>query len=545
MEIQKITVLDIARVSEEIKTIIGTAIVAVASDGSRSDLYMKIKIPEIVIKFHIGKKISYIGRTNTMPPGLTSVFKPANDLTLGGCEQMGRDRIVRLTLIGKDRLGREKSLHIILEVIPNRGDAYLIDEKDSIKEVLKKRTVGKYAPPKPLRKPSVLNFDDDLINSILESGANIYDEIYGLSERDILNIESDSASGTDDLCRILRQYVKKAIKPGPAWIVEQDGQQTGFSLVEPVLNDGETSRRFDSALEMYDSYFGAMTTLEREVDKSESPLPVLESAITKEKKKLAAIERDLSASNKAPLYKTYGGLILANIGSIERGQKTARLENPISSQPQYFKIELDPAKSASANAEIYFKKYKKAESSKKALKRRHDQVSKLIARFENLKSDLADDPEALAAEMQKLIPRKGARKIRQPITPRKPYRRFKASCGWDILVGRSKADNDELSLKIAAKDDYWFHAWQAAGSHVVLRLPEKKAVPDKQTLLEAASLAAWFSKARGSTKVPVLYTQARYVRKPRKSAPGKVTVEREKQLMVKPADPKEFATGDE
>ncbi len=108
------------------------------------------------------------------------------------------------------------------------------------------------------------------------------------------------------------------------------------------------------------------------------------------------------------------------------------------------------------------------------------------------------------------------------------------------MIGKSNRDNDELTLRIASKDDYWFHAWQAAGSHTVLRLPAKNSVPDKQTLLEAASLAAHFSKARRSSKVPVLYTRVKYVRKPRKFPPGKVIVEREKQLMVKPADPGDF-----
>jgi predicted ribosome quality control (RQC) complex YloA/Tae2 family protein len=115
-----------------------------------------------------------------------------------------------------------------------------------------------------------------------------------------------------------------------------------------------------------------------------------------------------------------------------------------------------------------------------------------------------------------------------------------ASNGWDILVGRTNTDNDELTFKIARKDDYWFHAWQAAGSHVVLRLPNKEAIPDKMILLEAASLAAHFSKARTSTKVPIACTQVKYVRKSKNFPPGKVLVEKEKQLMVKPANPDDF-----
>ena len=117
-----------------------------------------------------------------------------------------------------------------------------------------------------------------------------------------------------------------------------------------------------------------------------------------------------------------------------------------------------------------------------------------------------------------------------------PFREFQLDNDWVVFVGKSATSNDELTFAFAQKDDYWFHAWQAAGSHVVLRAPNKRAIPDKKILNQAAALAAYYSKAKTSAKVPVIYTRVKYVRKIRGAA-GKVTCTNEKELMVKPLKP--------
>jgi predicted ribosome quality control (RQC) complex YloA/Tae2 family protein len=191
---------------------------------------------------------------------------------------------------------------------------------------------------------------------------------------------------------------------------------------------------------------------------------------------------------------------------------------------------------------MYFDKSRKFSKSIPILKTRVKKSKKRLDTLEHLQLETDLDINEIKEKMieLRLIKSDKAGTIKKRVEPRKPYKIYKASCGWDILVGRSNRENDELTLKIAAKYDYWFHAWQASGSHVVLRLPDKTVIPDKQTLLEAASLAAYYSKARGASKVPVVYTQAKYVRKPKKFPPGKVLVEREKQLMVKPKELEHF-----
>jgi predicted ribosome quality control (RQC) complex YloA/Tae2 family protein len=108
--------------------------------------------------------------------------------------------------------------------------------------------------------------------------------------------------------------------------------------------------------------------------------------------------------------------------------------------------------------------------------------------------------------------------------------------GWTVLAGKTDSDNDELSLRAAGPNDWWFHVRGTSGSHVVLRVPEG-GEPDKKTLEKAAAVAAFHSKARGGGIVPVSCTRARFVTKPRGSKPGTVQIRRETVLKVRPEIP--------
>jgi predicted ribosome quality control (RQC) complex YloA/Tae2 family protein len=108
--------------------------------------------------------------------------------------------------------------------------------------------------------------------------------------------------------------------------------------------------------------------------------------------------------------------------------------------------------------------------------------------------------------------------------------------GYEVLAGKTDADNDMLSLKLAAPGDLWFHVRGLPGSHVILRHPEGQK-PDSTVIKEAASIAAWHSKARNAGTVPVCYTEAKHVGKPRGAKPGSVTIKREKIVKVRPGLP--------
>jgi predicted ribosome quality control (RQC) complex YloA/Tae2 family protein len=116
-------------------------------------------------------------------------------------------------------------------------------------------------------------------------------------------------------------------------------------------------------------------------------------------------------------------------------------------------------------------------------------------------------------------------------------RRFKTAEGWDVMIGKNNEGNDYLTHMMARPEDYWFHVHGAAGSHVVLRRGKGKDEPSKATIAEVAAWAAFFSQAKSAGTVPVIYTQKKYVRKPKKAPPGLAVCEREKVVMVKPREP--------
>ncbi len=113
-------------------------------------------------------------------------------------------------------------------------------------------------------------------------------------------------------------------------------------------------------------------------------------------------------------------------------------------------------------------------------------------------------------------------------------RRYRTSSGWSVWAGRNNQENDRLSHRLASQNDFWFHARGYSGSHVILRREGRKDEPSRKTLEEAAAVAAWWSKGRTAGKVPVIYTLAKYVSRPRGGPPGLASVRREKTLMVRP-----------
>jgi predicted ribosome quality control (RQC) complex YloA/Tae2 family protein len=546
MQIQKLTVLDAARLAREIDSLRGATIIAAFRDESRTETYIELENPASVLKYHIDGRTSYLSVIDSVPAGALKMVPGLTGYSLTSVSQMNFDRIIVLCIEKKDRLGRRTTGRLIVELIPNTGNMLFTDNAGLIKGSLKRSSVRKYTSPEPLKKPSILNLEQSGIEETGLDNGTIPDRIYGLNRRDILNLSEKLANKPEEEAKVLQDYAERAMRPGPAWMVISGGSPAGYSLVEPSLTSGESSTRYDSALVMYEAYYGRATTQEGEERRLESMKILLGKEIRRQRKKVDDLIKAVERNQESLHFKKFGELILANIGQIKKGNETVNLADIDAPSSEMIEIQLDPARSPAANAEAYFKKYRKAIASEKILGQRLKAARNRLERLQNVKEDCGHDIDLLESELQKIgiigASRESQRRKKQE--RRKPFRTYRASCGWEILVGKTNIDNDELTFKIAAKDDIWLHAWQAAGSHTILRLPSRNAMPDRRTLQEAASLAAYFSKARRSSKVPVIYTQIKYVRKPRKAPPGKVIVEREKQLMVKPGDPDDFTPED-
>ena len=224
-------------------------------------------------------------------------------------------------------------------------------------------------------------------------------------------------------------------------------------------------------------------------------------------------------------FRQYGDVIMSNIYRLQKGDTCLEAENFYLEDCPTVQIKLDPLKTPQQNAAQYYKEYNKAKTAQEHLTELIDRnetelhylnsVLDEISRAES-ERDLGDIRRELT-ETGFLRKQKNGKQERQK--PQGPMR-FVSTGGYEILVGPSNSQNDELTLKTARRTDVWLHTQKIHGSHVIIRAQDT--TPDDQTLYEAACLAAYFSQARGGGKVPVDYALAKFVKKPRGAMPGMV-----------------------
>ncbi|HLG93353.1 MAG TPA: NFACT RNA binding domain-containing protein, partial [candidate division Zixibacteria bacterium] len=256
--------------------------------------------------------------------------------------------------------------------------------------------------------------------------------------------------------------------------------------------------------------------------------------------RMEKIETELRSFENPERLRQFGDLILAGKEKIAPRASELVTENWYENPPTKIRIPIDPTKTAKQNAESYFSKFQKAERAKALLPKRiqetENDLKKVDGFLNRIKADGAVDQKwKLAQELETLYPPPAvAKKIKAKEKPQIGWM-FWTKDGFKFRVGRNSEENDRLTLHEAKRSDLFLHASQSPGSHVIL-VAEKRPF-SKEAILEAASAAAYFSKARHSTKVNVDYTEARYVQKPRKAKPGLVVLMRSKSVMVYPKKP--------
>lgn len=253
------------------------------------------------------------------------------------------------------------------------------------------------------------------------------------------------------------------------------------------------------------------------------------------------VEGDLARLDHVPTLQRTGRLLLAQGGRIPRGATRAVLDDW--EEGGTLEVTLDPAVPAKQQAERFFQQARRVQRGEaqmwarlELVARSYDAVRALEAEVEASEAVTAealarwlDAARALGVREGEATPGRGRAKA----APRLPYHEYAGWKGGRILVGRGPADNDALTLKVARPGDVWLHARGVAGAHVVVPV-ERGAQCAQELLLDAATLAAHHSDARGADFVEVTWTEKRYVRKPRKSPPGEVSLDRERVLALRP-----------
>jgi len=252
--------------------------------------------------------------------------------------------------------------------------------------------------------------------------------------------------------------------------------------------------------------------------------------------KIEKLKNTLASANEAAQFKLMGELLTANLYQISKGQKQVEVTNYYDPEQRLIKIPLDARLTPNQNAQSYFKKYNKQKNSIPKINEQLELANEEMLYFETILQQLETaDIQVVADIRQELIDEgyifyKGKPQKKKNNKPASKPLKCTSTTGVEIWVGRNNKQNDLLTTQIAGKNDTWLHTKDIPGSHVVIRSQQF----DEQTLLEAANIAAYFSKARESSNIPVDYTLIKNVRKPNGSKPGFVIYDQQKTFYITP-----------
>jgi len=532
-------------------------------------------------------------KTRPLPPLAGAARQRLPGARLADVVHRGLDRVVRLDFervagAGPETMQAGSGARLILEAFGSQPNLLLTDTEGTILEAARHTPAAaarpcfpgaSYVPPQPSRRP-----DPRLLESVdavaaalapllgigLSPAQALRQGLAGISDlwaREIA-AHSESASSTV-LARTLSHFLEAVVSRPPEAhvIVDETGTPTAVVPVRLVhLSDvlQQPQPTLSDALERLTIHLAGHQGSAAGLGAIRRLLHRLEARLGSRRAKLQA---EAEGFARADAYQRMGEVLVANQGAVPRGATAAALPDHAGEPGTTLTIPLDPALTAAANAERLFRLARRGRRGAVRVASRLAETEAALHQVEtfaaraaevrdanalaDLQRDLQRAPRLLAPNDRRILdslpaapaPASSGRPAPKPLAPRAVAerrnagpepRRFVSSEGLQMLVGRDNEGNDHLTLHVARSEDLWLHAEGFPGSHVVVRLQGRTGGVPRQTLVEAAKLAAYYSQARAHGKVTVSYTLKKYVRKPRKSPPGLVTITNEKSIVVTP-----------
>ncbi|WP_258359394.1 Rqc2 family fibronectin-binding protein [Moorella sulfitireducens] len=520
--------------------------------------------------------------TNPVTPPLFCIVlrKHLEGSILASVAQPGLERVLSLHFQTTDELGRPGTRVLLIEIMGKHSNIILLNPGGSIIDAARRYTHAvsrhrevlpgrPYVPPPAQVKADPRSLDAETFASLLWENpwdtplerllVTRFAGIGPETAREISCRAGMPAGTTLDSCgeyELARIYqalrdIIAATEPGawhPVVVMDRDRQPLAFAAYEPYQYEGLPQQPFPTPSAACDSFYqarrerqlleGARRSLEHILDRE------LKRCYKKEGLQATAVAEAAEAEN----FRLAGELITANIYRLEKGQAALTVNNFYDPAGEMVTIELDPALTPAENARRYFHRYNKAKNAARIAKEQLEQTRAEIAYLESIAQalsmavsfeDLAEirrelrQAGYLLEEKEKEKPgKKGDKK--EAARPSRPLE-FTSPDGFKILVGKNNRQNDWLTLKYAASSDLWLHAKDIPGSHVIIRTGGLEEVPFT-TLEMAARLAARYSRAGQSSKVPVDYTLVKNVRKPSCAKPGMVIYDHQRTVFVSPAE---------
>ncbi len=328
----------------------------------------------------------------------------------------------------------------------------------------------------------------------------------------------------------------------PTVIKDKDGLLKDFAFMR-ISQYGAlmVTKEFSSASELLDYFYSERDSVSRMKQRSRDLYRLLLNTTDRIARRTEAQRKELEEAAKRGESKLMGDLISANLYRIEKGMNRLEAENFYAPGCPVIEIPLDKRLTPSQNMQKYYAEYRKLDTAEKILTERIKQGEEELAYIDSVfdaltRTNSEDEVNELRMELAEQGYLKAARLKGRPPKSRPPLE-FVSPDGYTVLIGRNNVQNDRLTTKLADKTDIWLHTKNITGSHVIIRT-NGEAPPDS-TVRYAAGLAAYHSKAKNSSQVPVDYVPVKYVKKPAGSKPGMVIFTNNRTLYVKPLNPDE------
>ena len=456
-------------------------------------------------------------------------------------EQVENDRIVEITVSNKNEIGDHIQATLIIEIMGKHSNILLVDKSShKILEVIKHvgfsqnsyRTLlpgSSYIAPPSTESLNPFTVKDEKLFEILQTqeltAKNLQNLFQGLG-RDTAN-ELENILVSDKLSTF-RNFFGQETKP---YLTE-----TSFSPVPFANRVGET---FASLSDLLDTYYKDKAERDRVKQQASELIRRVENELQKNRHKLKKQEKELLATDNAEEFRQKGELLTTFLHQVPNDQDQVILDNYYTNQPII--IALDKVLTPSQNAQRYFKRYQKLKEAVKYLTELIEETKATILYLESVETVLNQAGLEEIAEIREELIQTGfiRRCQREKIQKRKKPEQYLASDGKTIIyVGRNNLQNEELTFKMARKEELWFHAKDIPGSHVVI---SGNLDPSDEVKTDAAELAAYFSKGRLSNLVQVDMIEVKKLNKPTGGKPGFVTYTGQKTLRVTP-DPEKIAS---
>ena len=481
---------------------------------------------------------------------------------LAEIRQPPMERMARFIFDCTDEMGYPVQKQLVAELMGKTCNLYLLDGEGRILDCLRRVGLDEsshraalpgllYQPPEPVTKLDPVNLAEaDYVAMLERPGADelsqrLMDELGGLSplvcreaalfaagDTQARLTGCDTAGVGKGLFAFFSQYLQNPI---PCYMTDREGTPRQFAFCRLEQYGGY--RQADSFGSLLDMFYAVRDQKDSMRQKSQSLRKTVSNLCQRLRRKMAIQEKELEATYDRERLRQLGDIVTANIHRIQKGQTILQGEDFYDPDMKVVEIPLSPILSPQQNAGKFYKDYTRMKNAEKELTRQLELGEQELQYLESVLEEL--DRASTDAELEEIRQElseggyvrgdTGKKRMKQKKT--QPMR-FESTDGYPIYVGRNNRQNDELTFKLARKDDIWLHAQKVHGSHVIISCGGT--TPPDDTVTQAAQLAAFYSEHKGGQNLPVDVTPVKQVKKAPGSKPGMVIYHSYKTVIVNP-----------